>query len=124
MTEQPTGVGAGELRGAEPPEHRKVRPTLPTATILERESRGDSVAALSAPEFMTMDDNEIKRLRRAIQRTYGSCPHKKKVWLALLERQAQPRDESTPGQTAAASPSPIPVHNPVHNGGQGRQTQP
>jgi hypothetical protein len=34
-----------------------------------------------------MDDAEIKRLRRAIHRSYGSSPHKKKVWLALLEMQ-------------------------------------
>jgi hypothetical protein len=43
-----------------------------------------------------MDNTEIKRLRRAIQRTYGSSPHKKKVWLALLERQAAAPDQSSP----------------------------
>jgi hypothetical protein len=32
-----------------------------------------------------MDEAEVKRLRREIHRTYGSSPHKKKVWLALLE---------------------------------------
>jgi hypothetical protein len=32
-----------------------------------------------------MDDAEIKRLRREIHRTFGSSPHKKKFWLALLE---------------------------------------
>jgi hypothetical protein len=43
-----------------------------------------------------MDNTEIKRLRRAIQRTYGSSPHKKKVWLALLERQGAAPDQSSP----------------------------
>jgi phage tail sheath gpL-like len=32
-----------------------------------------------------MDDAEIKRLRREIHRAFGSSPHKKKFWLALLE---------------------------------------
>ena len=32
-----------------------------------------------------MDEAEIKRLRREIHRTFGSSPHKKKFWLALLE---------------------------------------
>jgi hypothetical protein len=31
-----------------------------------------------------MDEAEIKRLRREIHRSYGSSPHKKKFWLALL----------------------------------------
>ena len=44
--------------------------------------------ALKEPERTAMDPAEISRLRRAIQRTYGSSPHKKKVWLALLELQA------------------------------------
>jgi hypothetical protein len=43
-----------------------------------------------------MDNTEIRRLRRAIHRTYGSSPHKKKVWLALLERQAGAPDQSSP----------------------------
>jgi hypothetical protein len=34
-----------------------------------------------------MDDAEINRLRKAIHRSYGSSPHKKKYWLALLEMQ-------------------------------------
>jgi hypothetical protein len=32
-----------------------------------------------------MDDTEIARVRREIRRTFGSSPHKKKYWLALLE---------------------------------------
>jgi hypothetical protein len=32
-----------------------------------------------------MDDAEIDRLRNAIHRSFGSSPHKKKYWLALLE---------------------------------------
>lgn len=32
-----------------------------------------------------MDEAEIKRLRKAIRRSFGSSPHKKKYWLALLE---------------------------------------
>ena len=50
-----------------------------------------------------MDDIEIKRLRRAIQRTYGSSPHKKKVWLALLERQAGAPEQSSPPARVIAS---------------------
>jgi hypothetical protein len=51
-----------------------------------------------------MDDTEIKRLRKAIQRTYGSSPHKKKVWLALLERQANPPEASSGRPAAAQQP--------------------
>jgi len=32
-----------------------------------------------------MDDAEIDRLRKAIYRSFGNQPHKKKYWLALLE---------------------------------------
>ena len=32
-----------------------------------------------------MEDTEIDRLRREICRSFGSSPHKKKYWLALLE---------------------------------------
>jgi hypothetical protein len=32
-----------------------------------------------------MDKIQVDRLRRAIHRSYGSSPHKKKYWLALLE---------------------------------------
>lgn len=32
-----------------------------------------------------MDETEIERLRKEIYRTFGSSPHKKRVWLALLE---------------------------------------
>jgi hypothetical protein len=35
-----------------------------------------------------MDDAEIDRLRKEICRSYNSSPHKKKVWLALLEMHA------------------------------------
>jgi hypothetical protein len=36
-----------------------------------------------------MEDHEIKRLRREISRTFGSSPHKRKYWLALLEMHLQ-----------------------------------
>ena len=36
-----------------------------------------------------MEEEEIARLRRAIHRSYGSSPHKKKYWLALLEKHAK-----------------------------------
>jgi hypothetical protein len=32
-----------------------------------------------------MEDAEIDRLRKEICRSFGSSPHKKKYWLALLE---------------------------------------
>ena len=32
-----------------------------------------------------MDDTEVDRLRRAIRYSFGSSPHKKKIWLALLD---------------------------------------
>jgi hypothetical protein len=32
-----------------------------------------------------MDETEIDRIRKAIRRSFGSVPHKKKYWLALLE---------------------------------------
>jgi hypothetical protein len=54
--------------------------------LLKRENSVER--ALKEPERTAMDPAEISRLRRAIQRTYGSSPHKKKVWLALLELQA------------------------------------
>jgi len=34
---------------------------------------------------LVMDDAEFERLRREICRSYNSSPHKKKLWLALLE---------------------------------------
>jgi hypothetical protein len=37
------------------------------------------------PHDFVMGEAEIKRLRREIHRTFGSSPHKKKFWLALLE---------------------------------------
>ena len=50
-----------------------------------------------------MDDAEIKRLRREIHRIYGSSPHKKKVWLALLEMHAgREIGERQPGRKATA----------------------
>jgi hypothetical protein len=52
-----------------------------------------------------MDDTEIKRLRKAIQRTYGSSPHKKKVWLALLERQSNLPDQASAGGPASTQRS-------------------
>jgi hypothetical protein len=30
-----------------------------------------------------MDDEEIYRLRKAVHRSFGSSPHKKKYWLAF-----------------------------------------
>jgi hypothetical protein len=32
-----------------------------------------------------MDDAEIDRLRKMIRRSYANSPHKRKLWLALLE---------------------------------------
>ena len=50
-----------------------------------------------------MDDAEIKRLKREIHRSYGSSPHKKKVWLALLEMHAgREIGERQPGRKATA----------------------
>ena len=54
-----------------------------------------------------MDDADIKRLRREIHRTFGSSPHKKRLWLALLEmhtakeKEEHPRGEKTAGSVAA-----------------------
>jgi hypothetical protein len=55
-----------------------------------------------------MDDAEIKRLRKKIHRPYGSSPHKKKYWLALLEmyagkeiRQRKSGRKATPDETTA-----------------------
>ena len=45
--------------------------------------------ALEGTGGIALQPDEIRRLRRAIQRTYGSSPHKKKIWLALLELQAK-----------------------------------
>jgi hypothetical protein len=45
---------------------------------------------------------------RAIQRTYGSSPHKKKVWLALLERQAGAPDQSSSPARVIASARRLP----------------
>lgn len=36
-----------------------------------------------------MEEDEIKRLRKEISRSFGSSPHKKKYWLALLDMHAQ-----------------------------------
>jgi hypothetical protein len=44
-----------------------------------------------------MDDAEIKRLRKEIHRTYGSSPHKKKYWLALLEMHGRRENDAEPG---------------------------
>jgi hypothetical protein len=58
-----------------------------------------------------MDDAEIKRLKREIHRSYGSSPHKKKVWLALLEmyagkeiRERKPRRKVTADETTGRVP--------------------
>jgi hypothetical protein len=59
--------------------------------LLKPGKLNECLPGLNAPGRIAMDPEEIRRLRRAIQRTYGSSPHKKKVWLALLERQADPR---------------------------------
>ena len=32
-----------------------------------------------------MDEEAIRRLRREVCRSFGSSPHKKKYWLALLD---------------------------------------
>jgi hypothetical protein len=58
-----------------------------------------------------MDVAEIKRLEREIHRSYGSSPHKKKVWLALLEmyagreiRERKPRRKATADETTGSVP--------------------
>jgi hypothetical protein len=43
------------------------------------------VAAGNWGTHEVMQDIEVKRLRKEISRTFGSQPHKKKYWLALLE---------------------------------------
>jgi hypothetical protein len=52
-----------------------------------------------------MDDAEIARLRRAIQRSFGSSPHKKKYWLALLEMQIA-AEKAGRSRIAQSSPKP------------------
>jgi hypothetical protein len=51
-----------------------------------------------------MDEAEIKRLRREIHRTFGSSPHKKKLWLALLEiHAAKEKKVQQPGRSSVKS---------------------
>ena len=38
-----------------------------------------------------MDEEEIKRLRKEICRSFGSSPHKKRYWLALLDMYVEAR---------------------------------
>jgi hypothetical protein len=51
-----------------------------------------------------MDEAEIERLRKAIYRSYGNQPHKKKVWLALLEMYGK-GSKRVAGGGAAVNPS-------------------
>ena len=71
-----------------------------------------------------VDEAEIKRLRRPIQRSYGSSPHKKKCWLALLEmfagattvrrgRQKEAKGSSVP----KSSGERIRRKNPIYHNG-------
>jgi hypothetical protein len=55
-----------------------------------------------------MDDAEIKRLRREIHRTYGSSPHKKKVWITLLEMYGEGGYEKDQGDRKACKGSLAP----------------
>jgi hypothetical protein len=49
-----------------------------------------------------MEDAEIDRLRKEICRSFGSSPHKKKYWLALLEMHvATEKIEQQGGRKAA-----------------------
>jgi hypothetical protein len=43
-----------------------------------------------------MDDTEIDRLKKTIRRSFGSSPHKKKYWLALLEMHVASEKERDP----------------------------
>jgi hypothetical protein len=53
-----------------------------------------------------MDNKEVARLRKAICRSFGSSPHKKKVWLALLEMCA---GERTMGHRAKGCAGKLPA---------------
>jgi hypothetical protein len=84
--------------------------------LLKPDKLDGCLSELNVPGFLSMDPAEIKRLRRAIQRTYGSSPHKKKVWMALLERQANLHDRTSPQKSATAqnlvhSLTPSPQHD-------------
>jgi hypothetical protein len=51
-----------------------------------------------------MHPSEIERLRKAICRSYGSSPHKKKYWLALLENHAGALKSPVPGDSVPTKP--------------------
>ena len=90
-----------------------------------------SVQSIANPYPWSMDDADIKRLRKAIQRSYSSSPHKRKYWLALLEQFANapseragthliparppslnsaltPRSSHGPSVRPQSAPSPVP----------------
>jgi hypothetical protein len=55
-----------------------------------------------------MHQSEIDRLRKAIRRSYGSSPHKKKYWLALLEDHAGALSQPNLGGPADPSADDVP----------------
>ena len=64
---------------------------------------------------VVMDDAEIKRLRREIHRSYGSSPHKKKVWLALLEIYGEIEKNANQGGRRAVCESRDPAYVARHS---------
>jgi hypothetical protein len=54
-----------------------------------------------------MDDVEVKRLRKEICRSFNSSPHKKKYWLALLEKYARKDDRQRPGAQRSMNDSEV-----------------
>jgi hypothetical protein len=54
-----------------------------------------------------MDDAEIARLKKEIYRSFGSSPHKKKYWLALLARYVaeERKEQRSQGNRKAPPPS-------------------
>jgi hypothetical protein len=62
-----------------------------------------------------MDDTEIDRLRKTIRRSFGSSPHKKKYWLALLEMHVAREKKRDPAAGNAAR-KPTVVRRSVDSG--------
>jgi hypothetical protein len=66
-----------------------------------------------------MEEAEIKRLKRAIHRTFGSSPHRKKYWLALVDMYAEKNNTAlSQKETACAGSTPVNAvrSDPVSNG--------
>jgi hypothetical protein len=63
-----------------------------------------------------MDNREIDRIWHAIRRSFGSSPHKKKYWLALLEMHvAQEKAGNSEGRKAGRGSA---VRNPSIDSGK------